>query len=177
MRASGSIAKLKLAASSDTRRLAAPSSRTIPAVRRLAREDDVLGDGHDGDEHEVLVHHPDPALDRLLRRVDRQGLAVDHHVALVLRVQAVEDAHQGGLAGAVLPEERVHLAPAQVEVDVVVREHARELLRDPAQLEDDGAVACGRDLWPSAAIRDRERVRRAGRPARPTVVAARLGRT
>ena len=39
------------------------------------------------------------------------------------------------------PEQRVHLAGAQVEVDVVVGEHARELLRDAAQLEDDRALA------------------------------------
>src|SRR5690606_17272359 len=31
--------------------------------RRLIAEHDVLGDGHDGDEHEVLMHHADPPPD------------------------------------------------------------------------------------------------------------------
>ena len=62
-------------------------------------------------------------------------------LALVRVVEPVEDAHERRLAGAVLAEQRVHLAVAQVEVDVVVREHARKLLRDPVELEDDGRLA------------------------------------
>ncbi len=30
----------------------------------LDGEDDVLGDGHHGDEHEMLMHHPHPVVDR-----------------------------------------------------------------------------------------------------------------
>ena len=30
---------------------------------RFGGEDDVLGNGHHRDQHEVLVHHPDPACD------------------------------------------------------------------------------------------------------------------
>ena len=41
-------------------------------------------------------------------------------------VEAVEDVHQRRLAGAVLAEQRVHLAAPQVEVDAVVRDDARE---------------------------------------------------
>ena len=40
-----------------------------PGRVRLGAEHDVLGHSHDRDEHEVLVHHPDPVLDRVLRRV------------------------------------------------------------------------------------------------------------
>ena len=39
---------------------------------RLLPEHDVLGHGHHRHEHEVLVHHPDPELDRVGRRVDRR---------------------------------------------------------------------------------------------------------
>ena len=102
----------------------------------LIRQHDVLGHRHDRDEHEVLVHHPDPELDRVLRRVDRHRLPVHEDLARVRGVEPVEDAHQGRLAGAVLAEQGVYLAAPQVEVDVVVGEHARELLRDSAQLED-----------------------------------------
>ena len=64
------------------------------------------------------------------------GLPVEQDLALVGLVEPVEDVHQRRLAGAVLAEERVHLALAQVEVDVVVREDAGEALRDAAELED-----------------------------------------
>ena len=45
-----------------------------PGVCRLVGQDDVLGHGHDRDEHEVLVHHPDPAVDRVLRRLQHDLL-------------------------------------------------------------------------------------------------------
>src|SRR5260370_37861850 len=47
--------------------------------------------------------------------------------------QAVEDVHQGRLAGAVLADQGVDLARAHRQVDVVVGDHARPGLRAPAQ--------------------------------------------
>src|SRR5207253_2567536 len=41
-----------------------------PGLHRLRSEHDVLGDGHHRDEHEMLMHHPDPGLDGVLVRVD-----------------------------------------------------------------------------------------------------------
>src|SRR5205807_6827961 len=38
----------------------------------------------------------------------------------------------------VLSEQSVHLAAQQVEVDLVVREHSGEALRDPAEVEERG---------------------------------------
>ena len=84
-------------------------------VARLHAEDDVLGHGHHRDEHEVLVHHPDPGLDRVPRRAEADRLPVQEDLARVVLVEPVEDVHQRRLAGAVLAEERVHLAPAHVE--------------------------------------------------------------
>ena len=110
------------------------------ALARLVGQHDVLGHGHDRDEHEVLVDHADPEVDGLERRVDGDGPAVDADLALVGRVEPVEDAHQRRLAGAVLPEQRVDLAGLQVEVDRVVRDDRPEALRDPAQLE--GVLPC-----------------------------------
>ena len=43
-------------------------------LARLGGEDDVLGHRHDRHEHEVLVDHPDPEVDRLPRRLDRHRL-------------------------------------------------------------------------------------------------------
>ena len=105
-------------------------------VARLDPEHDVLGDRHHRNEHEVLVHHADPALDRVLRRAERDALAVEDDLALVGLREPVEDVHQRRLAGAVLAEQRVHLAAAEVEVDVVVGDGAGEDLRDSPQLED-----------------------------------------
>ena len=57
------------------------------------------------------------------------GLPLIEDLALVGPVEAVEDVHQRRLAGAVLAEQRVHLAAAEVEVDVVVRDDAGKALR------------------------------------------------
>ena len=62
-------------------------------------------------------------------------LAVQPDLALVGVVEPVEDVHEGRLAGAVLAEERVHLALGELEVDAVVGEDSREPLRDSLELE------------------------------------------
>ena len=68
---------------------------------------------------------PMPALiASFARRRHLDDLAVDDDLALVGVVEAVEDVHQRRLAGAVLAEQRVHLAAAEIEVDVVVRDDA-----------------------------------------------------
>ena len=58
------------------------------------------------------------------------GFAVDHDVPGVGQRQAVQDAHQGRLARAVLAEQRVDLALGEVEVHVVVGEQRAEALGD-----------------------------------------------
>ena len=78
---------------------------------------------------------PMPGRDRVARRAERDRLAVDQDLARVRPVEPGEDVHQRALAGAVLAEQRVDLAAAQVEVDAVVRQHAGEALDDPARLE------------------------------------------
>ena len=103
---------------------------------RLDAEHDVLGHGHDRNEHEVLMDHADPGFDRVLGGRELGALALEQDLARVGLVQAVEDVHQRRLAGAVLAEQRVHFAARQLEVDVVVGDDARELLHDPAQLEN-----------------------------------------
>ena len=105
-------------------------------ARGLDSQHDVLGDRHHRDQHEVLVDHADPQVDRVARRAHLDRLAVDQDLALVRPVEAVEDVHQRRLPGAVLAEQGVNLAAAQVEVDLVVRDHAREALRDALQLEE-----------------------------------------
>ena len=120
--------------------LGAPSSRQDRPMGRLDGEDDVLGHGHHGDEHEMLVHHADAAVDRGPRRAQLDRLALDHDLALVRPVQAVEHIHQRRLAGPVLAEQRVHFTFAQVDADVVVGHDPGKPLRHMTHLEDGRAV-------------------------------------
>ena len=103
---------------------------------RLDAEDDVLGDGQRRHEHEVLVHHADAAAiaSRAEANVDR--LAVQRGSRPRPGGEPVEDVHQRRLAGAVLAEQRMDLAAADVEVDVVVGDDPRVALGDAAHLED-----------------------------------------
>ena len=107
---------------------------------------------------------PIPRVDRVLRRLERDGLAVHQDLALVGLVEPVEDVHQGRLAGAVLAEQGVHLARPQVEVDVVVGDDSRKALRDPAKLEDGGLFHRGDSMLRAERRRKRPR---GGRMARP----------
>ena len=70
----------------------------------------------------------------------RTGCAVEQDLALVRPRQAVEDVHEGRLAGPVLAEEGVDLAGADVQVDAVVGDHPGIALRDAAHLERGGAT-------------------------------------
>ena len=111
---------------------APPMEQERAADVAVVAEDDVLRDGERLDEPEVLVHHPDPRVERVARRRQRDGPAVQLELALVGVVQARQDVRERALPGAVLAEQRVHLADRHLEVDGVVRDHAGEALRDPA---------------------------------------------
>ena len=78
------------------------------------------------------------------------GLPLQQDLALVGLVEPVEDVHQRRLAGAVLAEERVHLAAADVEVDVVVGDDARELLADARASRGRARRSRGRDPNPES---------------------------
>ena len=101
----------------------------------LVAEHDVLGDGEDGDEHEVLVHHADAGRHGVARAGEVLDVVVEQDLALVGLVQAVEHVHQRGLAGAVLAEQAVDLAGLDREVDVVVGDQGAEPLGDAAEFE------------------------------------------
>ena len=88
-----------------------PDEERLP-FRAVVAEHDVLGDRERADEAEVLVHHADAFVERVARRVEVHRLAVEEDLALVRPVEAREDVGEGRLAGAVLAEQRVHLARA-----------------------------------------------------------------
>ena len=122
------------------------------AVQLLAAEDDVLQDGEVVGEHEVLVHHADAAGDGVGRGREGDLLAVDRDGALVRLLHAVEDLHQGRLAGAVLADEGVDGALAHGEVDVVVGHDAGESLGDAGEF-DGGHLTVDRRVGRRAAGR------------------------
>jgi hypothetical protein len=111
-----------------------PLARLGPdAVQRFGAEHDVLLDGQVVGQHEVLVHHADPGLDRVRRGAEVDALA--HHLdgALVGLLHPVEDLHQGGLARAVLTAQGVDFADSDAQVDVAVGDDARKALGDAGQ--------------------------------------------
>ena len=54
----------------------------------MVAEDDVLGDGERLDEPEVLVHHPDPGVERVARGAELDRLPVEQELALVGAIEA-----------------------------------------------------------------------------------------
>ena len=67
-------------------------------------EHDVLGNGEDRHEHEVLVDHAYPGSKRVTGVVKPDGLPVEKDLPLVGLEQPVKDVHQRRLAGSVLAE-------------------------------------------------------------------------
>ena len=101
---------------------------------RLHAEDDVVEHREALDQLEVLVHHADAEVVCVVRVLDRDDLAVFFNDALLRLIQTEQDAHQRGLARAVLAEQRVDLALFQLQGDVVVRDDAGEPLGDVQHL-------------------------------------------
>ena len=76
---------------------------------------------------------------------DRHRLAVDQDLALVGLVRSRQDLDERGLARSVLPEQAVHLAGPDVEVDTVECACAGELLDDASHREQSGLLGVGFD--------------------------------
>ena len=144
---------------------ALPRGVDIETGSPLLAEDDVLGDREGIDEHEVLVDHADPERDGVSRRADLHLLAPHADAAAVRRVHAVEHPHQSRLAGPVLADQRMDLARPELEVDLVVGQHAREALGDALERDEGRGAAAPRPF----AVRHGcavPRPRRPGCPAR-----------
>lgn len=108
------------------------------AVLRLPAQEDVARHAHQRDEVHLLVDGGDPGLLRLERAGEADGFAAHAHLALVAPVHTGEHLDEGGLAGPVLADERVDLARAQGEGDVVQGDDAREPLAHRAGFENGG---------------------------------------
>ena len=78
----------------------------------------------------MLVDHADPQRVGVIGVLDLHHLAVLLDDALLRLVQAEQHTHQGGLSGAVFSQQRVDLAPPQLERDIVVGDDPRKALGD-----------------------------------------------
>ena len=114
-------------------RLGAPVQLALveqAATGRLGAEEQVLLDRHLRHQGELLEHRADPERAGVVHRVQLDRLAAKRDAPGVRAQRAGGDRDQGRLAGAVLAEQDVHLARAQVEIDPVERQHAGKALGD-----------------------------------------------
>lgn len=81
----------------------------------------------------MLVDHCDTSAHSVPGRADVGGPAVDFDRTGVRPVDAGQDVHQRGLAGAVLAGQHQHLPGGQVQVHLVQRVDPPEALRDAAE--------------------------------------------
>src|SRR5262249_7970597 len=96
----------------------------------------VLGDREILEDRRFLVHGEDPEPVRGGRIGDRDGLAVDQHLAVVGGHDAGEDLDERRLPRAVLADERVNRGAVDREAALRDRMDWAVALRDPAQLEE-----------------------------------------
>ena len=101
----------------------------------LVPEEDVLGDGQAVDDVELLVHRGDAHVDRGDGIRDLALLALPEDLAAGRLVRAGEDLDEGRLARAVLPEDAMHFARDDLEVDAAKGLDTGEFLRDSAHRE------------------------------------------
>src|SRR5690606_10210317 len=87
-----------------------------------------------------LVDRADAVGLGVLGIVEGDGLALDQHRAGIGLIGPGEDFDEGGLAGPVFPEQRMHLARPQAEIDMVERGISAEDLEDLLRLERVAAI-------------------------------------
>jgi hypothetical protein len=111
---------------------------------------DVLGDAQVREERGLLVDDGDAGVARVVRRAEGGRRAVDEQLAVVGPHDAAQELDQRRLAGAVLPQQRPHLARAQRDVRVAQRLHGAVGLGGAPKLDacvshsHQPLTACGR---------------------------------
>ena len=88
------------------------------APPRLPAEKHVLGDRQIGREHDLLMHEHDATALGVDRPLQFDGRAVELQDAAGRRQMAADDLHQGRLSGAVLADDRMDFARADIQRNV-----------------------------------------------------------
>ena len=78
----------------------------------------------------MLVHHADAQCIGIVGVLDRDHLAVLADLALFRLIEAEENRHQRGLAGAVFAQQGMNLTLAQLQGNVVIGDDTWELFGD-----------------------------------------------
>ncbi|GAB3705576.1 hypothetical protein GCM10028793_36530 [Nocardiopsis oceani] len=135
----------------------------------------MVGHRHVGDEVELLVDGGDALAFGVLGVPDDGLPSLDEDAPPVGQVRAGEDLDERALSGPVLTQQDVDLAAAQVEVDVVERDHAREGLAYALDAQQFFRTTHVWLLRSGLAVRARRRIglRRGGRAGRSTVLVRR----
>ena len=109
-----------------------------PVFRLFIAQKDILGDGEQRDERQVLVDDGDAFLHAVVDRLELAPLAIEIKVALVIAVviNAADNIHQRGLSRAVLTAQNVDLSPAYPEVDILQRHDVPKSLGDILGLQN-----------------------------------------
>jgi len=105
----------------------------------LVAEEEIGGDVEAGDEVKLLEDGGDAGRLGLARIGVAHVHSRDADGAVVRLDHAGKDVHQRGLAGAVLAQERVHLAGLEIEIDAAQGVHAAEALLDAVHLQEEPA--------------------------------------
>ena len=121
---------------SQTRQLRARVTRVgFEQTVGLCPEHHVLEHTERVHEHEVLVHHPDSGIDSVTRAENACGLAAYEYLSLISLIEAVEDAHQGGLASPIFTDDAVYAAAPHRQIDIAVGNDRSKSLGDATQFK------------------------------------------
>ena len=102
---------------------------------RLNAQNDIVENREALHQLEVLMHHADAERIGVVGVVDLDFFAVLFDDALFRLIEAEQNAHQRGLARAVLPQQRMDLALFQLQGDIVVGDDPGESLGDVQHLD------------------------------------------
>ena len=105
-------------------------------VEAVAPEQQVVEHGAALEQLDVLEGARDAAVHHLVARQARDVLPLEHDAAGRRVEHPCDDVEHRGLAGAVGPDDREHLALLDVEADIADRLHAAEAQRDVLDFED-----------------------------------------
>src|SRR5512133_1881767 len=81
------------------------------------------------------MHHADAERNCVVGCANLDRLPVDQNLAAIGRVKAVSDAHGGGFAGAVFPDNGVNSSGRNFDRHAIVGKYRAESLRDVAEFD------------------------------------------
>src|SRR5690606_18421783 len=111
-----------------------------PAVQKrpvngFVAQHDVFGHGEHGNQLEMLVNHADAERDGVVWIANCDRPAINQDFALIWLVQPVDEVHQGAFARAVFAQQAQDLTLVELEVDMVIGEHAWKPLGEAAYFQ------------------------------------------